>query len=123
MIIRAIEVNQKILEIEPNNADALYHLSLCYLFMKDFDKGWKYHESRYNLQSFVLLKKFVILLSNQFGTKPTKKNILIYGEQGIGEQILYSQFIEVIQDQFEKITIAVNKKLIPFFKKFINIWK
>ena len=39
------------------------------------------------------------------------------------KQILYSQFIEVIQDQFEKITIAVNKKLIPFFKKFINIWK
>ena len=120
----AIEVNQKILEIEPNNADALYHLSLCYLFMKDFDKGWKYHESRYNLQSFVLLKKFVILLSNQFGGKQPKKNILIYGEQGIGEQILYSQFIEVIQDQFEKITIAVNKKLIPFSKKkFINTWK
>ena len=114
----AIEVNQKILEIEPNNADALYHLSLCYLFMKDFDNGWKYHESRYNLQSFVLLKK----IRNSFikpiwgGNKP-KKNILIYGEQGIGEQILYSQFIEVIQDQFEKITIAVNKKLIPFFKK------
>lgn len=115
---KAIDVNKKILEKEPNNIDAQYHLSLCYLFTKEFDKGWKYYESRYNLQSFVLLRKML----NSF-TKPMwnknmpKENILIYGEQGIGEQILYSQFVELIQVQFKNVTIAVNKKLIPFFKK------
>ena len=46
-----------------------------------------------------------------------KKNVLFYGEQGIGEQIIYSQFYETIKEQFENSTIAVNEKLIPFFKK------
>ena len=117
----AIDVNIEILKKDPKNVDALYNLSLCYLFTKNYEKGWRFHESRYNLQSFVLLKK----MQNNF-QKPRwdenkqKKSILIYGEQGIGEQILYSQFVKIIRDKFENITIAVNKKLIPFFNKIFE---
>lgn len=117
----AIESNRKALEKDPRNIEAMYNLSLNYLFIKDYPNAWKFYESRYNLQSFVLLKK----IHNTFKkprwdkNKPQKK-ILFYGEQGIGEQILYSQFISVIQDQFENITLAVNQKLVPFFKKIFN---
>ena len=117
----AIDVNIEILKKDPKNVDALYNLSLCYLFKKNYEKGWGFHESRYNLQSFVLLKK----MQNNF-QKPRwdenkqEKSILIYGEQGIGEQILYSQFVKIIRDKFENITIAVNKKLIPFFNKIFE---
>lgn len=119
----AIDSNRKALEKDPRNIEAMYNLSLNYLFIKDYSNAWKFHESRYNLQSFVLLKK----THNMFNkprwdkNKPQKK-VLFYGEQGIGEQILYSQFISVIQDQFENITLAVNQKLVPFFKKiYTNI--
>ena len=117
----AIDVNIEILKKDPKNVDALYSLSLCYLFTKNYEKGWGFHEYRYYLQSFVLLKK----MQNNFqkprwdGNKQ-EKSILIYGEQGIGEQILYSQFVEIIRDKFENITIAVNKKLIPFFNKIFE---
>ena len=117
----AIDVNIEILKKDPKNVDALYNLSLCYLFTKNYEKGWGFHESRYNLQSFVLLKK----MQNNF-QKPRwdenkqEKSILIYGEQGIGDQILYSQFVKIIRDKFENITIAVNKKLIPFFNKIFE---
>ena len=117
----AIDVNIEILKKDPKNVDALYNLSLCYLFTKNYEKGWEFHESRYNLQSFVLLKK----MQNNF-QKPRwdenkqEKSILIYGEQGIGDQILYSQFVKIIRDKFENITIAVNKKLIPFFNKIFE---
>ena len=117
----AIEINIEILKKDPKNVDALYNLSLCYLFTKNYEKGWGFHESRYNLQSFVLLKK----MQNNF-QKPRwdenkqEKSILIYGEQGIGEQILYSQFVRIIREKFENITIAVNKKLIPFFNKIFE---
>ena len=117
----AIDINIEILKKDPKNVDALYNLSLCYLFTKNYEKGWGFHEYRYNLQSFVLLKK----MQNNF-QKPRwdenkqEKSILIYGEQGIGEQILYSQFVKIIRDKFENITIAVNKKLIPFFNKIFE---
>ena len=117
----AIEVNKSILEISPKNYDASYNLSICYLFKKDYDKGWFYHESRFYLNNFGLLRQ----INNNF-KKPRwdqsrpKKNILIWGEQGIGDQILYSQFVDLIKNEFENITIAVNDKLIPFFKKIYN---
>ena len=54
---KAIKINQDILEKDTNNVDALYNISQCYLFTKEYEKAWSYHESRYNLQSLVLLKQ------------------------------------------------------------------
>ena len=117
----AIELNKIALEMDSTNIDASYNLSLCYLFIKDYEKAWKFHEARYNLQSFVLLKKMHDAFRKpRWDNNKPKKNILFYGEQGIGEQILYSQFYDAVQDQLKNITIAVNQKLIPFFKKIYN---
>ena len=117
----AIELNKNALEMDSTNIDASYNLSLCYLFIKDYEKAWKFHEARYNLQSFVLLKKMHDTFRKpRWDNNKPKKNILFYGEQGIGEQILYSQFYDAFQDQLKNITIAVNQKLIPFFKKIYN---
>lgn len=117
----AIELNKNALEMDSTNIDASYNLSLCYLFIKDYEKAWEFHEARYNLQSFVLLKKMHDAFRKpRWDNNKPKKNILFYGEQGIGEQILYSQFYDAVQDQLKNITIAVNQKLIPFFKKIYN---
>ena len=115
---KAIKINQDILEKDTNNVDALYNISQCYLFTKEYEKGWTYHESRYNLQSLVLLKQIYESFNKpRWDLSKPKRNVLFYGEQGIGEQIIYSQFFETVRDQFDDSTIAVNEKLIPFFKK------
>ena len=115
---KAIKINQDILEKDTNNVDALYNISQCYLFTKEYEKAWTYHESRYNLQSLVLLKQIYESFNKpRWDTSKPKRNVLFYGEQGIGEQIIYSQFFETIRDMFDNSTIAVNEKLIPFFEK------
>ena len=115
---KAIKINQDILEKDTNNVDALYNISQCYLFTKEYEKAWTYHESRYNLQSLVLLKQIYESFNKpRWDLSKPKRNVLFYGEQGIGEQIIYSQFFETVRDQFDDSTIAVNEKLIPFFKK------
>ena len=115
---KAIKINQDILEKDINNIDALYNISQCYLFTKEYEKAWAYHESRYNLQNLVLLKQIYESFNKpKWDLSKPKKNVLFYGEQGIGEQIIYSQFFETVRDQFDDSTIAVNEKLIPFFKK------
>ena len=115
---KAIKINQDILEKDTNNVDALYNISQCYLFTKEYEKAWSYHESRYNLQSLVLLKQIYESFNKpRWDLSKPKRNVLFYGEQGIGEQIIYSQFFETVRDQFDGSTIAVNEKLIPFFKK------
>ena len=115
---KAIKINQDILEKDPKNIDASYNISQCYLFTKEYEKAWIFHESRYDLQSLVLLKQIYESFNKpKWDLSRPKKNVLFYGEQGIGEQIIYSQFFETIRDQFNGSTIAVNEKLIPFFEK------
>ena len=114
----AIKINKDILDKDPKNIDASYNISQCYLFTKEYEKAWFFHESRYDLQNLVLLKQIYESFNKpKWDLSRPKKNVLFYGEQGIGEQIIYSQFFETVKDQFDDSTIAVNEKLIPFFKK------
>ena len=116
--VNAIKLNKEILNNNPNDFDAAYNLSNCYLFIKNFGEAWVFHEKRFFCNSFALLKQnYNNIKKPQWDPTRPKKNILIWGEQGIGDQILYSQFVELIKDEFENMTLALNKKLIPFFGK------
>ena len=116
--VNAIKLNKEILNNNPNDFDAAYNLSNCYLFTKNFGEAWVFHEKRFFCNSFALLKQnYNNIKKPQWDPTRPKKNILIWGEQGIGDQILYSQFVELIKDEFENMTLALNKKLIPFFGK------
>ena len=119
----AIELNKNALEMDSTNIDASYNLSLCYLFIKDYEKAWKFHEARYNLQSFVLLKKMHDAFRKpRWDNNKPKKYFILWRTRHWRTNTL-SQFYDAVQDQFKNITIAVNQKLIPFFKKFIIMLK
>ena len=113
----AINCYNKVLEIENKNSSASYNLSICYLFLGKYKLGWFYHEERKNLHVFGNLKRRLSNLKKPLWDKTKKKDkILIWGEQGIGEQILYSQYIHHIENSFKKIVIAVDKKIVFLFK-------
>ena len=50
------------------------------------------------------------------GLNKNKKNIFIWGELYIGESNTLFQYKELIKNEFENITLALNEKLISFFK-------
>lgn len=119
----AIDLYNKILRKDPNNASASYNLSLCYLFLKKYDLAWIFHEKRMQLNIFGNLRQRVSILKKPlWDSSKSTDNILIWGEQGIGDTILYSQYLQAIEDVFKKIILAVDEKLIGFFEKiFKNI--
>ena len=115
---KAEKIYINILEEDPKNGDANYNLALCYLNMQNYKMGWAYHEKRYEHIIFGILRSRLQKFSKPLwsNVRP-KKNLLVWGEQGVGDIILYSQFIELIKDQFTNLTIAVDNKLLIFFKK------
>ena len=110
-----------ILEEDPKNGDANYNLAICYLNMQNYKMGWIYHEKRTDHIIFGILRSRLQKFSKPLWSNiRPKKNLLIWGEQGIGDMILYSQFIQVIKDQFTNLTIAVDNKLLLFFRKIFD---
>ena len=95
-----------------------YNLALCHLFLKRYELGWSYHEERIKLNTFGKLRsRYFSFTKPKWETNRPKKNLLIWGEQGIGDIILHSQHIEMIKDDFVNLTLAVDEKLISFFAK------
>lgn len=95
-----------------------YNLALCYLFLKRYELGWSYHEERIKLTTFGKLRsRYFSFTKPKWETNRPKKNLLIWGEQGIGDIILHSQHIDMIKSDFVNLTLAVDEKLISFFAK------
>ena len=100
------------IKLNPNNDVAKFNLSILYLSQKKFDDGWKLWECRwYELQKPIFTNKIK-------SCKEIEKNkkTLIWGEQGIGEQILYGSMLTDLTEK-ENLTISLDKRLLPIYKR------
>lgn len=106
---------QKAIELNPKLHDAHFNLSHIQLAQNNFKDGWKNYEFRFGTQ-----KKFTNQLET---TKPQWdsgcgfETLLIWGEQGIGEQILFSSVLPDVMSKFKKVVLCVEDKLVEIFKK------
>jgi len=103
------------IKINPNDAES--HLLLACILLEEFNfkSGWIEYEWR---------KRTLDHLENKFITKKpewngniTSSKLLVVGEQGIGDQILHSLILKDLEDSKLRITVALNKKLIPIYQR------
>ena len=113
----AKNVIEKLLHLRNTNPFVRFNLAIIQLSQYQFVEGWNNYEIRFDLNNFTLSKQILNTIARPRWdrSKPYKK-VLIWGEQGIGDQILFSNFIDVIDGKFEKIILCVTQKLIPFFQ-------
>lgn len=104
---------QKAITLNTNNFDAHFNLSHIKLAENNFNDGWFHYEQRWGTKKFAYKLNFEKPLWNlELGYG----RILIWAEQGIGEQILFSTILLELTSQFKKVLLAINDKLVPLFK-------
>jgi tetratricopeptide (TPR) repeat protein len=89
--------------------------------LKDFEFAWKEYKWRWSMDS---MKKSRFLTSKPIWDGVDKRiNLLIWGEQGIGEQILFSSMLnDISQSKKLNIIVLLNKKILSIFQfSFPNI--
>ncbi len=107
------------IKIKPNFADALFNKAILMLSQENYEDGWKLYEARWEAKKLLYIQT----------SKPelldfhiTQKNILVWSEQGIGDEILYSS---LLQDAF-KVTnnfiVAIDPRMLSLYQRsFKNI--
>lgn len=102
-------------EIDPDNANANWILGLLALQRNDFKVGWPLYERRWNSERF----KSRPLQSNkpQWNKQPELRSVLVWGEQGIGDQIIYGSLLPAIRKHADKVTALVDPRLVSIFKR------
>jgi tetratricopeptide (TPR) repeat protein len=106
---------EKARELLPDNADANWTLCLIYLQMNRFDEGWKYQDWRWKTPKFDSPR---LKTSKPQWTKDCgAKRVLVWSEQGIGDQILHMSLLHNIQELSEQVMLMADVRLFPVLER------
>lgn len=101
-------------QLKPDFGEAEWNESVCHLLFGDFEKGWPLFESRWrNGQSLGELK----LAPPLWDGAPVKGGLLVWGEQGIGDQIHHLGMVDGLAGLAGAVTVAVNERLLPLVQR------
>jgi len=115
--ISALQNYEFAISLDHNTFDAYFNAAEIYLFKKNFLKGWDYYEKRN--QSKLLRSNF-----HETNKKPElidfeieNKDILIFGEQGLGDQIIFLSLLSEIKIKDNSYTVMVDERLIKIYQR------
>jgi hypothetical protein len=103
------------LTINKNNSNTRYYLSLCQLAQSNYKEGWLNFSYRWLADRFNSVKLKSSL--PKFKLDQNKNNLLLWGEQGLGDQILFLRFIEDIKPLVNNLYINIDKRLHSIIKR------
>lgn len=105
------------LKLSPKHHELRWNLSHLQLQKCDFINGWRNYQSGFHTQSSIRKKASLNTTPEWNGEALDQKTILLYGEQGIGDEIMFSQFIPSITQQAAVCIIACEPRLAPLFRR------
>jgi len=113
----AMECYRDALTIDPDHAESLFNMSEITLFSgDDLINGWQAHEARWRKRDTRLnWRDFPSPLWQ--GQELTGRTILVWGEQGVGEEIMYASMVGDLQDMGARVLMECEPRLVPLFRR------
>ena len=112
----AIKDFDEAIKINPKYSNSLFFKSITQLKIGDYENGWENYEYRWETTNFPSPKrKFKQPCWN--GTDNLNdKIILLHGEQGLGDNIHFSRYFNLVKSKAKKTLLQVDEKLVQLFK-------
>jgi tetratricopeptide (TPR) repeat protein len=110
----AKEAYNKALDIQPDNADIHNNLSHALLSARDFNHGFIKSEWRWKTKK---LNGMFLQSSKPLWNGEKNQRVLVWGEQGIGDELMFSSIIPEIYATSLKILVKCDKRLIRLFER------
>lgn len=103
------------LKLNPNNPDAIWVNGLFDLQVGRFSTGWERYNARWRSDRF----KSNRLITKKPEWSPTSglRRVLVWGEQGVGDQILYASMLPELRSRVDKVTMLVDPRLVSLFSR------
>ena len=112
----AVTCYRRALQINPDCADAYFHLSLVQLLRGDFASGWPLYEWRWRSLDCRTDEK-AYSQPRWTGEKLASGQLLIWGEQGIGDEIIFAGLVLEAVRRGNRCVLSCDKRLQPLFAR------
>ena len=120
-IEKSLSDYDKVISVDDINLNSLYYdakfnKSQLLLSIQKFSEGWELYESRFNLKNYYKQKIDSSKSKLNSLENLSDKTILVYGEQGIGDNIHFSRYLPLLRKKCKKIIFKVDNIMKGFFK-------
>ena len=110
----AIEAYRKSLQIDPDAPGTQHNLSYCFLSKGEFEQGFKTNESRWKTGAF---RGKYLKTEKPVWNGETGKRVLVWAEQGVGDEIMFSSILSDICAVSSQIIIKCDARLIKLLQR------
>ena len=112
----AVRAYHQAIKIDPSYAEAHNNLGLVLLLTGDFELGWRECEWRWKCPEFPSrTPNFPQPVWK--GQDICDKTILVWGEQGIGDRIMFVSLLPRLQEQAHRVLVETQQRLVPLFRR------
>lgn len=110
----ALKLQEEVINADPENADAHYHHALSLLTREQFTEGWAEYSWRFRQpMDETLHGRFAIPFWE--GELLQDRQLLIWTEQGPGDEILISSMIPEVLARGARVILVCSQRLAPLF--------
>jgi len=109
----AVESYQRALELQPDNAKTHYNLGFAYLSLGKLRDGWDKYEGRWRVSC--VKRPFPCPWWD--GSDLTGKTILVWGEQGVGDEILFASMLPDVIQAAGHCVVECDLRLVALFAR------
>ena len=107
-------MTRKALELEADNSQAQIAFSILCFYQENWLNAWKYYEARWGLPN---LHRRPFTQAEWNGEPLKGKKILIWGEQGVGDEVLYATMLSDVLALGADVTFEMDARLVPLFER------
>lgn len=114
----AIAHYRGIIAAAPLNAEIQFGLGATLITRGEFDQGWPLCEWRFWSPEFLETNPpYRVPLPHWDGGDLGQRSLLVYGEQGIGDEIMFASCLKDLSAQAGKLTVLCQPRLVSLFSR------
>jgi tetratricopeptide (TPR) repeat protein len=114
LLVDSLTYLDNAIKIKPNYFLALFSKSVLYFLLGDFINAWNFFEYRFKIKNDKY-PKYLLSSKPQWDGVKLINCLYVWGEQGIGDQIMYGTVLKDLIFCNLKVFISLDKRLINIF--------
>jgi Flp pilus assembly protein TadD len=117
----SVSALERAIELQPGYPDARFNLSMAQLSLGDYEAGWRNYEARWETADYGRYHK-VFPQPLWRGEDIAGKSIMVYGDQGYGDAIMFARYLPMIVATGAEVYCNIHRELRELFARtFANV--
>ncbi|MBV1901789.1 MAG: tetratricopeptide repeat protein [Kordiimonadaceae bacterium] len=115
---KALELTLKSCELEPNSPEPQIGAAVIHFLQGKMDLAWKAYEARLSTRRKISQTQvYTHGLPEWKGEDLTGKTLFVTAEQGIGDEVMFGNYLPYLYDRADKLVIGCQHRLESLYKR------